>query len=308
MTVLHTQSAVVSADLRQRMRARVLRIPIWQALRAPERKRLDAALGVFGAQLHATTLAASAGETWAQATLELFARAEHEALAGDLDSGWKYLHEAQRQAVCGLSELAVASALLSVTREAHSKLTGWRQAAVRDLLSQLDETSPLELRRSVLSTAMRIRDEHSDNVYYRHRLLRRQMTVVGIVLMLLGCGFFAVLHVRPVVAIPLTNGQPITVSTLLAALTMGGMGACFSALTTFATSSAEMSIPGHLANVAITMTRPLIGAVSGIVAVLLLHSGVVDFGRFSLLVPFAFGFSERLVMGVLAKVAPATPK
>lgn len=308
MSTLHTQSAVVTVDLQRNARSRVLRVPFWQVLRAPERKRLDAALGVFGAQLRTATLAASRGEAWALATLELFARAEHEATAGDLDGGWQYLHEAQRHAIAGLSESAVASALLTVTREANSKLSGWRQAAVRDLFAQLDDTSPLDLRRTVLSAALRIRDEHSDNVYYRHRLLRRQMTVVGLVLMLLGLGFFAVLHARPVVAVPFTNGQPLTLSSMLAALTMGGMGACFSALTTFATSTTEMSIPGHLANVAITVTRPLIGAVSGIVAVLLLHSGVVDFGRFSLLVPFAFGFSERLVMGVLAKVAPTTSK
>jgi hypothetical protein len=279
--------------------------PLRHLLRAPERKRLDAALGALGARL-AAVVGVSAHEAWAQAAVRLYARAEHEARSGDLDSGWKFLHEAERQAVHGLSADQVDACLARLSRES-GKLSGWRQAAVRDLLGKLDDARELQQRQTILAAVMCVRDEHSDNVYYRHRLLRRQMTVVSLILMLLGGAFFAVLHVRPLVAVPLSVGQPLHLSTLLAALTMGGMGACFSALTTFATSSAEMSIPGHLANVVITMTRPLIGAVSGLVAVLLLHSGVVDFGRFSLLVPFAFGFSERLVMGVLAKVAPAAP-
>src|SRR5688572_28977362 len=79
MQTLHTQSAVGAAAFIPPTRLRVSRNFLWHLLRAPERKRLDAAIGVFGAQLQSVALAASAGETWAQATLALYQRAEHEA-------------------------------------------------------------------------------------------------------------------------------------------------------------------------------------------------------------------------------------
>src|SRR5688572_7703147 len=109
MPSLDTQSAAMPVAAANSGYPRAQRGFVRQLLRAPERKRLDAALGVFGARLQTVTVAAKAGETWAQATLELYERAEHETLHGDLDSGWKFLHEAQRHELCGLSENAISA-------------------------------------------------------------------------------------------------------------------------------------------------------------------------------------------------------
>jgi len=267
-----------------------------QLFRSPERKRLRATIG-------ALRLGARGGlqlETGVGATfLELLEKADAEARAGDLDGGWKYFHEANRLWLTALPMANVEASIKTLATEAAAKLPSWRRAAIKDLLSGLSDKSSDEQRRAVLREALFVRDEHSNNVYFRNRLLRRQMAIAGGSLLALCAAFFGLLRLVVGPGEDLSASRLLTPETLGLCMILGGMGACLSALITFASSSTEQKIPEHLANVFVTFSRPLIGAVSGLVAALLLASGAIDFGKVALLTPFAFGFSERLVVGAL---------
>ena len=107
-----------------------------------------------------------------------------------------------------------------------------------------------------------------------------------------------VLSCWPEVTTP--KNDRLTVSTAVRALVLGTIGACLSAMLTFSSTSAELTIPARLANVYITITRPLIGATSGLVGLIMLTSGVLNLPLVSeWVVPFLFGFSERFLLGAL---------
>lgn len=88
---------------------------------------------------------------------------------------------------------------------------------------------------------------------------------------------------------------------------LGAMGATLSAMMNFA---GRKEIPDVFTSFWVTLVRPLIGAVSGLVAVLVFSTDLlnVDFSGF-MFAAFAFGFSERLVLGAIDKLdfRKATP-
>ncbi len=274
-----------------------------QHFRAPERKRLYG--DVESARSELTKMIADpavATGAWSSEAKSLLDRASQETLSGDLDCGWRFLHEAQRQTLFGFDLDRLLAQKLALRSEAEEKLQGWRKIAVSKLLDGVPDDAPLERQRTAVREATRIRDEHSDNVYFRFRLLRRQMVVISGALFTLVILFLFALANEPGLGEALRTRE-LTMPMFWVAMLLGGMGACFSALLTFATSSTELRIPAHLAGVWITATRPLIGAVSGAVALLLLKSGLMNLPADATpwIAPFLFGFSERLVMGAIGK-------
>jgi hypothetical protein len=106
---------------------------------------------------------------------------------------------------------------------------------------------------------------------------------------------------------PVQASSPLPPRVLLVGILFGGIGACLSGLISFASANSGQRVPERLANVTITSTRPLIGAASGLAAVLLIDSGLLPLARTSeailVIAALAFGFSERLVVGALEKVS-----
>lgn len=268
----------------------------------PERKRLAAELTVERAKLARMRASATKDEPWAETADGLLMNCEDQARDGDLDAGWKFLHGARQEMVKGMTSDELDAEIVVVSSEAEAKLSSWRKTAAGALLSGPHDGSPIEKRRTDLSAALRTRDEHSENVYFRNRLIRRQMLTVAICMFVLVSAFLTTIRCSlGLPTVPSTH-EFMRLDVLVAAMSLGGIGACLSALITFASSTPEIRIPEHLANVAVTLTRPLIGSISGLVAMLLLQAGVVEFGGVSLLVPLAFGFSERLVVGALGSL------
>jgi hypothetical protein len=267
----------------------------------PERKRLLASVEVARAQLRASASAAPEGNL--EIVRSLLERAGHEAAAGNLDSGWQFLHEARRLHLWHLPADVLDASRVSLRCEAKAKLTSWRREAVQDLLDGLTDDASIDTKRVVLCEAMQVRDEHSDNVYFRNRLLRLQMSVVAGTMFVFALSFVMLVNQYGRMLGEALANKELDVKTVVASMLLGGMAACLSALITFATSSTELRIPAHLANVSITVTRPLIGAVSGLVALLMLTSGVLNMPDkvTPWIAPFLFGFSERLVVGALNK-------
>jgi hypothetical protein len=249
----------------------------------PERKRLLSEVRLF--------------ETSSPELLRLKQAAEAEGLHGDLDAGWKTIHQAERHAVVDLSDQRLLSARVSLEAEVQSKLTGWRRLACINLLD-------LKTREGLVE-AMRLRDEHFDNLYFRNRLLRTQMMTIGM-LLLLGLGGYVVITWQ----VPGLSLDRLDLANVVGAMVLGSIAACLSALMTFSSASVDQPIPQRMANVTITATRPLIGAASGLVGLLAVQAKLINLPASGVgwIVPFLFGFSERMVYGSLKLDAPPNPK
>jgi uncharacterized membrane protein YiaA len=278
---------------------------IGRGLSAPERRRLAAAIETFRLRVSSAAAHLSVREELdftieAQACLAL---AANEVRRRELDAGWMFLHEAERFEIRWLDPIALNARRLALASEAAVKLPSWRKEAVAAILKDAGSDAAYDDQRVALIEATRLRDEHTDNVYFRNRLLRLQMVVISAALLALVVGFvFTLVRMRAFGGLGESFRKPdLTISSVLASMTLGGIGACLSALITFANGSAEQKIPERLANVAVTATRPLIGAVSGMVAILMLKSGVLNLpvNAAAWIFPFVFGFSERLVIGAL---------
>ncbi len=123
--------------------------------------------------------------------------------------------------------------------------------------------------------------------------------IVALIALILQLGFLA--------TGALESGATLTREAIGLAMTLGAIAACLSALIGFSGLSTEQRIPERTANVLITLTRPLIGAASGLVGLLAVHSKLVNLpvSGVGWLVPFVFGFSERIVLSL---VEPSSSK
>jgi hypothetical protein len=266
---------------------------------SPERMRLGTEVALLR---HATERRAQAPakpeeSARTEAIQLLLTRADDAALAGNIDDGWKHLHEARRLHIAGFTPAELLAWREALGAEARAKLTSWRGAAVQNLLALQTLEGVLEAQRQV--------DEHADNVYFRNRLLRRQMSVTsgGLIVALLAL----IPQLEFLATGALENDAALTPAAIGIAMTFGAIGACLSALIGFSGISTDQRIPERTANVLITLTRPLIGAASGLAGLLALHSNLVNLPGAGVgwLIPFVFGFSERIVLSV---VEPSSSK
>lgn len=272
---------------------------------APERKRLAAEVSVLSARFSRMTAGKNVDKLeWASAARGFLEAADRERRDRDLDAGWKYVHEASRQMIDGLTDSDLAAAVLAKRQEAEAKLAGWRREAVRALLA-----TPAQARsskaavkietRTALRQATALLDEATDNTYFKMRVVRRQMAFLSFTLLVLTIAFVLILACTD--AYTAMRGSRLATAVAGGGMILGGMAACLSGLISFAQSSPEQRIPAHLANVTITLLRPVIGGVSALAAMLFLDAGILNLsaGISMWVVAFAFGFSERLIVGAL---------
>jgi hypothetical protein len=286
---------------------------VGRGLSAPERKRLATAVEAVRLRVRSAAaqmslrpahLASREDMDFANQALASISLAANAVERRDLDAGWQFLHDAERLELHWIDPVALEARKTALASEAASTLSDWRKDAVAAILKGIGNDVAFDDQRVALIEATKIRDEHIDNVYVRNRLMRLQMVVISLALLALIVGFiYTMVRMRLMGGLGESFRKPdLTVSSALASMTLGGIGACLSALLTFASSSPRQSIPDHLANVAVTATRPLVGVVSGLVAILMLKSGVlsVPINTVAWVLPLVFGFSERLVMGALS--------
>jgi hypothetical protein len=99
---------------------------------------------------------------------------------------------------------------------------------------------------------------------------------------------------------PIT-GNAMPLPQLFSATLLGGVGACLSGLLSLTVLGQS---PGHFESFSVTAARPLVGLASGLVAALLAGSHIIAIESAStvLAIAFAFGFSERLIVGAVQKL------
>ncbi len=246
---------------------------------------------------------------WSGTSRALIRRAEEAIEAGDEDRGWRCLHAAQRMSLFGMDDLALRAKAVEILREGTAKLREWRIQAIRDSLCVRDGT---ELKAGLSATevfhASQVLHEHFANVYYRLRLLRRQLATLALGGVLAVAGVVCLWVSRPA---PLLLGSDIRSdhqAVLLSVVLFGVMGVSMSGILSLAREGAGSPIPEHLTNLWVTLARFVVGAIGAIAIYTFVFAGLLPLGEASpgliLAASFAGGFSEKFVVQAVEALSP----
>jgi hypothetical protein len=287
-------------------------------LRGRRVERLASTISAYEHELRTRAASNNSLDAGFEPILKILASARAEVEHGHLEDGWKCLLTAQRLEIlhlCGAELNATAAAL---GKEAE-KLNGWRKAAVIEAL-KTTEGEALDPKR--VFRAAGIRDEHYHNEAYKDGLRRDgalglAVILIAVFLVLFWLGSSG--HLAHVASTPsLPSGSNIEHwSTVLATVGVFGLlGAIVSAITDMPKTGAPARIPEMASSFRVMILRLFIGPASAIVlyfvirsslSALIIHFDKVD-GYAILVISFAAGFSERLVMRVVQHIAGETPQ
>lgn len=151
---------------------------------------------------------------------------------------------------------------------------------------------------------MEVRDEALQNYYWKFHRLRRQLRILGVVLILTLALLLVMVGSQP----SFLFEEVATDNALLwfTSCLVGTLGGCLSAFQTYTANALEARIPEIYTNAVLTVLRPLIGGAAGVLAFIFLVSGLisvtVEKNAGILAVAFVAGFSERLVLHVVETV------
>lgn len=134
----------------------------------------------------------------------------------------------------------------------------------------------------------------------RERTTRRVCILLGVLVLLVIC-FAVLMYLSPDLAKKLYYSEQVDNDVLIGAFILGGLGACLSALLTY---TSLRQFPSAFEGWMVTVARPLVGAVTGLVAVMFAQASLVTFKNVAAiaLIAFVFGFSERLVIGAVQRL------
>jgi 8-oxo-dGTP pyrophosphatase MutT (NUDIX family) len=282
----------------------------------PRKGRLEAAVHSAQERLvgHMNRVGSDSNAWWVGSVIQSLDLAESTLNRGNIDAGWRALHEAERFAVFGLSDSELVVRSLSLRAETQAKLKGWRYKATESLwnLPKLVEwqktEAPLERQeRTQLEQAivesLAVLNEHSDNLYHRLYLVGRQLGYLVVVsfglLILTGVGSWLLRY----------SESPYDWVHLGGIAVAGAFGAVASAMYQLSRVG-EAKIPEGLLYGLVTLGRPLVGAISALFIYAVVQSGVISLIKLSdapfgagLALGFAAGFGEKLVLSTVAKVS-----
>jgi hypothetical protein len=164
--------------------------------------------------------------------------------------------------------------------------------------------------RTTLYAATTLRDEEGTHEAGRMTRIRRQLLVLGGVLV----GVLAALLLLAV-TIPLDlQGRPATVgeSLWLYVALFGALGGGLSAFRALSGRVSRHRMPKHLLSSLLTAVRPLLGAIPALAAYVVLESGVLGFKPSTtaavLGVAFVAGFAERLIVRAVEPLRLSDPE
>ena len=229
------------------------------------------------------------------------------------EAGWLHLHAAQRARIDLLSPTELTAYLINLKHENTLKLSQWRQQASNDLCkAALAKDATSEDARIYAREAAKIRDGMFDNVYRNKEILK---THIGILLapMLLGvviflsAGHFAFgreCSGDPNCAWDYSDFEGLNSVTLflLASFGLGLAGASISAISGMASSKV---VPNQFDHPRITIARTVVGGASAMLAYFIVQTDIingVNSPPYTLMIAFALGFSEKLLVGVMDRV------
>lgn len=301
---------VAGAPGQASFRDRLVRLRRWVFGKSVSYQRLENVLTAYSASLERRKRrTVSEDETaWIDVAAGLLPEVERALEDEHMDGGWKILLEAARMEIPALGRGELNARAEALRYEAEEKLGSWRKNAVVNLLRPFEEDDgDLEKRRDRLALATWIRDEDSQNHTYKIGLLRRQLTILGTIILAVVLEIWWLVRSQ---ALPLgetiTRDPKITSSAEILSLVIlfGTLGGASSAAISTARMRTKARIPEQLVHWRVTVIRPLLGAAAAILAyVLFLSSGAFQANVGTLLLfAFAAGFSERLVFRATGSV------
>ena len=237
----------------------------------------------------------------------------------DLDRGWGAIHDAERFMVFGLTDDDLLSRAATLAAECPSKLKNWRAEAVAALfqragLQELLKPDAPSLRdkgkrlalESAVAEALSVLHESSNNIYHRVHLVGEQLRN-----MVIWCGLI-LLAVLGASLVPDDHSSPFYFTKIFPVLLAGALGGVVSTMIQLSRVG-ESKIPESLVQGLITSGRPLVGAASALFLYVVLFSNVVtliskppdkdEAFAAALVLGFAAGFAEKLVLSTVAKLA-----
>jgi len=283
------------------------------------RQRLEDVLATYRRDLAfivRTGARAGPPPAWATEAEQFLEDAQQAVLGHNAERGWRQLHAAQRLELHGLREQgceAFRARASSIRAEALQKLRSWRRKRVEELFGalppreQLGDTVGEAEFAAVQETALLLH-EHFGNEALKQRAAKSQTWVlVGIAVSAL-CAWLWVAGPAILVARSETSlwGDP---RLLAAVLLFGLMGAAFSGLMSLASQSAAQTIPELVFTYRITLARQAVALLSALAVYVLVASEFLQIGKLPvtpallLLAAFGAGFSERLVVRALERLA-----
>jgi hypothetical protein len=258
-----------------------------------KRGRLLGALQAAKARLSTTNRVS----TYTQQQAIFLALAEEAAEAEAIDVAWQMLFAAERAAIEGYTDAECAAHRDMLLSEATDKLDSWRREAVLRLLA-----GPPTL--GALQAATRIRDERHENVYRQQSMVKSQLKFFSLILVITLLGFAGLAWAFPR-ELEDQRSESFAVFVFLA----GIAGASVSALRS--TPIGGRKSPQMVLDWYASAARLLVGGAAALVLYLALRAGVIAIGDGSgsamLLVGFAAGFSERLLLMAMDKVSNTQP-
>ena len=246
--------------------------------------------------------------------LRLVKRAESEIDEGSTNTGWSCYNAAKRIEVLGYDQEQLERLRRVVLAEAQEKVqSSWRREAIIGLVdpehANDEQPAPatgrnLPLERLALRAAMEVRDEATQNYYWKFHHLRRQLRILGVVLVVTLALLLTVVGSQPAFLFGAATTDNATL--WFTSYLVGTLGGCLSAFRSYTASSLEARIPQVYTNAVLTVLRPLIGGAAGVLAFIFLVSGLisvtVERNAGILAVAFVAGFTERLVLHVVETV------
>lgn len=226
---------------------------------------------------------------------------------GEADLAWQLLHSAKRIQLRLDSKDTLLFKKNALYYEANKKLKSWRKEAVLDYLDDVkNDDKPVNT--DALSEAYHILHEHFNNIYTKNRSILKQLFTLSFTAFTALLLFLAVIWNYNITLnndLTLTSQMPLSVT--FSVLLFGIMGACLSAIFSLAGGAQGINIPKLQVNFWITLSRPVVGAISALVIYIFIVSGILfpnqNLNTAGILsISFVAGFSERLIIRAVETV------
>jgi putative (di)nucleoside polyphosphate hydrolase len=253
------------------------------------------------------------GEANCPRAIELIKAAATELGDRRREAAWALSQAAHRELI-RVMDPAERKAMAGSVREEADKLSGWRRRRVEQLTSG-DERVPSA---AELVEAFQHIDESNSNRMRSQRILRRELAILGVILVVAAAALAALL----VAWLPAPQPEPppgaAAASSPLAGLAsdrlavlavlFGVLGACISSIQR-ATSRRPMRVPDLRSAMWAGLTRPVVGAAAGLVVWALAVEGVLGNQGLGVLgFAFAAGFSERVILRFIPDGSDSLPE
>jgi hypothetical protein len=272
-------------------------LPVTDWLRALWRRQLIIDTRIDRLRTVIAQKRAQLGAVEAPRAMSLLDQATEHAAAFRVNEAWACVLECDHAMIDAFDAVTLQAQADLIRVEARSKLKDWRGDGVRALLGAAGTPVPP----GKVKAALRMLHEDFHNSYFKIDLVAMQIARMALI------GGAIVLAVIALAYIGVPPLGPYATDMTWAAL-LGALGGLLSALRTL-TRSVSRKIPAHLAGWPVTLVRPVIGAVAGIAAWLIIATGIVtvaaDLKQLAPLVgAFLAGFSERYFLSLV----PGTDK